>query len=115
QPGAFAWMTWTGAQDSAVLVASLTPPGDSSSYVNPLDPGDRVLSPGDWIRERGGVANSGEFRSVLDRLLTQDVILPVWDSSVGQGSSVRYHSTGFIAARLTSYRLAPDNRISLRF
>ena len=37
-PGNFGWLTWTGDPRVPTLVNSLTPPGDSDTYVNPDDP-----------------------------------------------------------------------------
>src|SRR5215510_7416953 len=36
----FGWLTWTGDTSDAALVASLTPPGNSDSYVNPDNSAD---------------------------------------------------------------------------
>ncbi|CAG0931401.1 Collagenase ColH [Thermoflexales bacterium] len=77
--GNFGWLTWTGAQGVPTLVQSLTPPGDSHTYINPYDPTDHVVSIGDWVRSRPGVANSQSVREALDVLKTIDIIVPVWD------------------------------------
>jgi hypothetical protein len=46
QPGHFGWLTWTGSPGTPALVASLTPPGDSFTYVNPDNPTDHQVSVG---------------------------------------------------------------------
>ena len=43
QPGNFGWLSWGGSPSEPTLVTSLTPPGDSSTYVNPDDPNDHHL------------------------------------------------------------------------
>lgn len=69
QPGAFGWLSWTGAVSIRPLVLSLTPPGDSGLFVNPRNSDDHLLSPGDWVSGRPGVANADDVRSALDVLL----------------------------------------------
>ena len=44
QPGNFGWLTWTGDNGLPALVTSLTPPGDSHTYINPNDPLDHIVS-----------------------------------------------------------------------
>src|SRR5687768_17266207 len=115
KPGNFGWLTWTGDQSAPALAASLTPPGNSSTYVNPNNPSDHVLSTGDWVRGKSGVSNSSSVRQALDKLKTIDIDLPVWDASTGNGSNTQYHVIAFVRVRITSYRLPGQNRISARF
>ncbi len=56
--GNFGLLTWTGSPGEEALVTSLTPPGDSETYVNPDDPADHEVSVGDWIHGKPGVSNS---------------------------------------------------------
>ncbi len=79
QPGDFGWLTWTGQPGVPTLVQSLTPPGNSASYINPNNPADHVISPGDWVIGKPGVANSKSVREALDRLKKIDLVVPVWD------------------------------------
>jgi hypothetical protein len=85
-PGNFGWLSWTGQPGEPRLAGSLTPPGDSQTYVNPADPKDRVVSVGDWVPGKPGVSNSRAVRDALDRLKTIDATLPVWDAAAGTGS-----------------------------
>ena len=48
------WLTWTGAMDEPTLARSLTPPGDSITYVDPDDSSDKSLTVGDWVVGRPG-------------------------------------------------------------
>jgi len=48
----FGWLTWTGDTSDAALVASLTPPGNSTNYVNPDNLADHEISVGDWVLSR---------------------------------------------------------------
>jgi len=114
-PGNFGWLTWTGGQGEEVLARSLTPPGDSETYINPNDPQDHVVSLGDWVRGRPGVANSQAIREALDALMTQVVVVPVWDEATGQGANLRYRMVGFAWVQITDYHLAGRDRISAIF
>ena len=114
-PGNFGWLTWRGDPSVPTLATSLTPPGDSATYVNPSDPTDRTISVGDWVQGRPGVANSSQGRAALDALIGQDITVPVWDVANGQGNNSAYRMTGFARVRLTAYRLPGQNRISARF
>ena len=115
QAGNFGWLTWGGSPSVPVLVASLTPPGDSQTYVNPDDPQDRVISVGDWVQGKPGVSNSKNVRDALDVLKTQDIIVPVWDQVRGQGNNADYRVCAFARIRWESYQLPGQNRISPRF
>ncbi|MCB0205742.1 MAG: hypothetical protein KDH89_13050, partial [Anaerolineae bacterium] len=110
-PGNFGWMSWNGSSSANALVASLTPPGNSDIYTNPDDPADHDLTPGDWVYGLAGVNNSWPIRSALDSLIGYPIVVPVWDSSSGQGSNLRYRLAGFARAELTGYDL-PSGQIS---
>jgi hypothetical protein len=109
----FGWLTWTGDMSDAALVASLTPPGNSDSYVNPDNPADNQLDVGDWVSSRSGVSKKN-FRKPLDNLLGVDIIVPVFDDVRVSGSTVEYHIAGFAQVQLVSYRL-PQNIITIYF
>src|SRR5205823_14392062 len=79
QPGNFGWLTWSGDQSEPSLAKSLTAPGNASTYVNPVNASDQVVSVGDWVRGRAGVSNSADIRAALDALKNADVDVPVWD------------------------------------
>ncbi|MCB1555584.1 MAG: tandem-95 repeat protein [Xanthomonadales bacterium] len=104
-PGNYSWLTWTGANNSPTLAASLTPPGDSYLYVSPDDASDHVLNIGDWAQGAPGVKNASQVRAAMDVLLTQDIVLPVWSSRRGQGSQFDYGVQRFVTVRLTDYKL----------
>ena len=110
--GNFGWLSWTGANGEPVLVQSLTPPGNSQTYVNPNDPADHVLSINDWVYGRPGVSNSKGVRDALDLLKTLIITVPVWDTATGQGNNTQYHVVGCARIQITSYRLPGQNRIS---
>jgi len=115
QPGNFGWLSWTGAPSTRALATSLTPPGNSGTYVNPHDPNDHTLSIGDFMQGRPGVSNSNDVRQALDALKTLDIIVPVWDVVEGSGSNVLYRVVAFARIRVTDYHLARENRISAQF
>ena len=52
--GNFGWLTWAGDNGVPALVASLTPPGNSGTYVNPHAPGDHTISIGVYFSDPDG-------------------------------------------------------------
>jgi hypothetical protein len=78
QSGNFGWLSWNGSTSESSLVAGLTPPGDSASYLNPANLADHVLSIGDSVRGRTGLSNSKALRAALDQLKTKDITVPVY-------------------------------------
>jgi hypothetical protein len=114
-PGNFGWLSWAGDPGVPALVRSLTPPGDSDTYVNPYNSADHVLSAGDWVYGRPGVGNSRSVRDALETLKGYDITVPVWDTATKQGNNLKYHVVGFARIRITGYRLECQNRISAVF
>ena len=115
QPGNFGWLTWAGSPNVPTLASSLTPPGDSRTYVNPNDRNDRVVSVGDWVQGKPGVSNSRQVRDALDSLEEIDITVPVWDRAHGQGNNSLYRVVAFARVRLISYHLPRQNRITAQF
>jgi PKD repeat protein len=100
-PGNFGWLSWTGHPSVPTLVQSLTPPGDSDTYVNPYDSSDHTLSVGDWVRGKPGISNAKSVRNALDTLKTTVITVPVWDEASGQGNNLKYHVVGFARVQVT--------------
>ena len=115
QPGNFGWLAWAGDPGEPTLVDSLTPPGDSSSYVNPDAPTDHQLAAGKWVSGRPGVANGKHVRAALNSLLSIQIVVPVWDQVRGQGDNAAYHIAGFAEVQILDYQLPSQNRITARF
>jgi len=115
QPGNFGWLTWAGSPSEPTLVTSLTPPGNSSTYVNPRNRNDHTVSIGDWVQGKPGVTNSDKVRKALDTLKQIDIVVPVWDRAIGRGNNSLYHVVRFARVRITDYRLPKQNRITARF
>ncbi|MCI0399151.1 MAG: hypothetical protein L0322_30040, partial [Chloroflexi bacterium] len=112
-PGNFGWLSWTGESSSTTLATSLTPPGDSETYVNPNDPNDHEVSLADWVDGRPGLQNSQAVRDALDLLVGSPILIPVWDTATGSGNNTLYHVTGFALVEITGYELTSSvNRIS---
>lgn len=114
-PGNFGWLTWTGSNSVPSLAASLTPPGNSHTYINPYDANDHLVSVGDWVEGKPGVSNSSQVRNALNLLIGQDIVVPVWDAVEGSGSNTNYHVTAFATVQLISYHLPGQNRITATF
>lgn len=115
QPGNFGWLTWAGSPSEPTLVASLTPPGNSQTYVNPDNSTDHTIASGKRVFGKPGVSNSRGVRDALNVLETMDIVVPVWDFAQGQGSNATYHIVNFAVVRITDYRLPSQNRISAIF
>jgi hypothetical protein len=115
QPGNFGWLTWSGNSGAGALAASLVPPGNSSTYVNPQNSTDRIVSVGDWVRGNSGISNSKDVRAALENLKMLDITVPVYDVTTGSGNNTFYHIVALARFRMTSYDLTGQNRISARF
>jgi hypothetical protein len=96
-------------------VTSLTPPGNSSTYVNPDNTSDHQISIGDWVQGKPGVSNGKNVRDALDVLKEIDITVPVWDQTRGQRANTAYRVAGFVRVRLLSHQLPGQNRITARF
>jgi len=97
------------------LVASLTPPGDSETYINPDDTDDHVVSIGDWVQGKPGVSNSKNIRETLDELKTLDIVVPVWSQTRGRGNNADYRVCAFARVQLLGYNLPGQNKITVRY
>jgi hypothetical protein len=115
QPGNFGWLTWAGSTNVPTLVASLTPPGNSHTYINPYDPNDHALSIGDWVRGKPGVSNASSVRDALEVLKTMNIVVPVWDNTGGEGAHAKYHVSAFALIRLIDYHLPGRDNIEIQF
>ena len=115
QPGNFGWLSWTGKPNEPTLVNSLTAPGDSADYINPLAPSDHEIKTGKWISGKPGVSNSAGVRNALNTLENIVITVPVWDVSTGSGSNARYHVVGYANVQIISYQLPSQNRITVKF
>ncbi len=111
-PGNFGWLTWAGSPSVTALAQSLTPPGDSNTFVNPDNPNDNVVSVGDWVKGVPGVNNSSAIRTALDSLIGVPISVPVWSEVQGQGSGVRYRVIGYAQVEISGYSLPGQNRVS---
>jgi uncharacterized repeat protein (TIGR01451 family) len=73
-----------------------------TNYQNAINPSDIELSVGDYVRSlpgnNGGVNDSSD--PLLDNLVGQDIIIPVWDTFSEAQSA--YHISGFVQVRITA-------------
>jgi hypothetical protein len=115
QPGNFGWLTWAGSPKELALVYSLTPPGNSSTYVDPFNPGNNQVQIGSWVQGKPGVSNSESVRDALDNLESMVITVPVWDQAQRQGNNTLYHIVGFADVQILGYQLPSQNVISVLF
>lgn len=115
-PGNFGWLSWTGCTNVPCLCTSLTPPGDSETYVNPNDPGDHTLSIGDWVESGPGTKNSQCIRAQLDDFIANEtpITVVVWDQVQGGGANAEYRIAGF-AMFIMEARDLPNKTITGHF
>jgi len=121
-PGNFGWLTWSGNPSTPKLCTSLTPPGNSETYVDPHIPcgcySDGILNIGDWVQGKPGISNSSCVRAKLDWFVSTGtpMTIIVWDDVEGSGNNLNYRVAGFAQFVLVSYRLpGQKNRITGRF
>ena len=115
RPGNFGWLTWAGSPKEPALVYSLTPPGNSFTYVDPFNPDNNQVQVGSWVQGKPGVSNSKSVRDALDNLESMVITVPVWDVAQGQGNNTLYHIVGFVDVQIISYHLPSLNVISVLF
>lgn len=105
--GSFGWLTWTGNVSEPTLAISLTPPGNSSTYINPNNASDHIISVGDWISSKPGDVNSNAVRTQLTALESRDIIVPVWDTANCRGgANAAFQTWNYAKVRITNYDLA---------
>lgn len=115
RPNKFGWLSWTGDKSENSLVASLTPPGDSDTYINPNNSVDHIVSIGDWVPGRLSAPNTRLMLHTLDMLQNVNIIVPLWGNVAGDVNHLQYEITGFVWIRLEEYHLEGRDRISVRF
>ncbi len=115
QPGNFGWLTWTGDNGLPALVTSLTPPGDSHTYTNPNDPNDHIVSIDDWVEGKTAVSNPRKMQHALNELMLLDIVVPIWDVTVGSGTETLYQVSGFATIRMMGYDLSGQDQLTVQF
>ncbi len=126
-PGGFGWLRWldgrgasgSNANSNQELALSLTGTGTlSKGFMEvtpwpasnlpqpqgyPERPGE--LNIGDWIYGSTGYNNSNELRAALDAHIANGtrMVLPIYDTAVGQGSNAAYRVVRFGLFVLTEY------------
>ncbi|OZG74355.1 hypothetical protein BTA51_04910 [Hahella sp. CCB-MM4] len=113
--GNFIWLSWNGSVKQSALVNSLFPPGNASEYVNPYDPQDKLLELGDWVNSVPGVKNSRAMRQAMNRLLNQEITIPVWTNRQGAGANRLYKVGALAKVVITNYALNGKGYLRLRY
>ena len=114
-PGHFGWLSWLGADDSSTLATSLTPPGDSHTYIHPADPSDTTLSTGDWIHIVGDRVDEQVLGDALDALIGQDIVVPIWDYFYDGGSYQKFRVGTFVGVRVVGYDLSGSDLLTINY
>ncbi len=113
--GHFGWLSWSGAEDAVTLATSLTPPGDSHTYVHPADPSDTELSPGDWVYALGDQVDEQVLQDALFALTGQDIIVPIWNYHYQGPTYQKFRIGAFVQLRVVGHGLDGDDRLSLQY
>ncbi len=91
-PGGFGWISWTGSNSAGALATSLCTPNNPEFTLPTTFPGDP------------GKTNSSGVRGCLDGWINsgQTVLIPIYDTTTGNGNNASYHIIGVAAFVLTS-------------
>ena len=91
-PGGFGYISWTGSNNAGNLEASLCTPNNPEFLMPTNFPGDP------------GKTNSSGVRACLDKWIAsgQTVLIPIYDTTTGNGNGASYHIIGVAAFVLTS-------------
>lgn len=112
--GNFGWLTWDdtpsgGAPSNTTLVESMNDTSRSGTWH--VD---------DWITGSTGVqVSNGVNEALQTRIKDNDpnrpaeVVVPIYDTVVGQGSNFEYHVIGFAKFRLLAYDFGGNNKYAL--
>lgn len=116
--GNFGWLFWADVPSSDALKASMTPPGDSYTYINPEDPSDHTINLGDWVQ--GATGNMQALASILDTYWVgtgQAMVIPLYDTTnSGTGANLNYRVAGFAALTILSrHTTGSDKYIEAQF
>jgi hypothetical protein len=115
--GNFGWLRWpsaTSAGNVDYLIQEIYNPNLSATdFEDACEAGDTLLNAGDCVWANTGVSNSSDLQDALEWLKTKspaEIRIPVWDTSYGTGSNLRYHIVGFAVVRVIDYSLPSNNQ-----
>jgi hypothetical protein len=91
-PGGFGYISWTGSNNAGALATSLCTPNNPEFLLPTTFPGDP------------GKTNATDVRACLDGWINsgQTVLIPIYDTTTGNGNGASYHVIGVAAFVLTS-------------
>jgi RHS repeat-associated protein len=113
--GNFSWLTWTSAPDAVSLAQSLIPPGNSALYTSLDDPADHRVDIGDWLEGAPGSMNSAAVRERLGDLVGEDIVLPAYEGTRGQGNRFDYRVGRFVVVRLQEFNLTGQGWLTFEY
>jgi len=113
--GDFAWLTWTGDQSDADLLASLTGSGNSYTYVNPTGSDDNTIAVGSLIVVQDNPPDGKRMRAALKDLAGVVLTVPVCDVVTQLQVGTKHHEpvyktvchvVGFAQIQIAGHKLA---------
>ena len=108
-PGHVGWLSWNGKQAEQELAKALKLPGTSHLYRNPNNPCDRNLTLGDWVAGKSGRCNSRGVRTNLKKLISKEIIVPVWDEAKTRRCNLQYQVVAFAKVKVLAFDLRGKN------
>ncbi len=115
QEVSFDWLTWAGSPSEPTLAASLTAPGNSSTYVNPANSADHLVSIGDWVQNKPGASNGSAVRNALESLKTIDIAVVLYDQSSGNGNNANSRVSAIATVRIIDAQNAHKGRLTIKY
>lgn len=86
-PSDWGWLSWNpGEDDENYLNDELAYRQMSmNDYTNPNEAGDHGLNVGDYVKSFNGTVNSNDTRDLMEALVGQEIIIPIWDDNDPNG------------------------------
>jgi hypothetical protein len=124
--GDFAWLTWTGVQSDADLLASLTGSGNSYTYVDPTGSGDNTMAVNSLIVVKDNPPDGKRMRTALKDLAGVVLTVPVCDVVTQLQVGTKHHQpvyetvchvVGFAQIQIAGHELRPNDhdRLSILY
>lgn len=109
----FSWLSWSGKNPSKFLLDSLVYPGNVNTYINPETNALSDLAIGNWVEAMPGARNSKKANNLVADIQGQEVVLPVWSESVGNGGKRRFLVSNFAKVNVDAFNLSGSGFLTL--
>jgi len=103
--GGFGWLDIGVAYGSGGNNAG---PNELAQWISNPDSAPHKISPPENVYSMTGQKNADGVRTALQALLGREVLVPIYDTTGGEGNNGYYHIIGFAVFRLNSITAYPD-------